>query len=152
MKRFIFAIALVWLAVFVWNLQTGWGGRLALQYRMLLGNTVILAPISAASLITILYNHLRPRRLFLKESHGTIRIIVMGVVTAVVSMFISMFAVAYFDSYVHESFIVFGCVALSTWLAIRLMPRYAPGVCAACHYDIRASLAAGRCPECGLAF
>lgn len=34
-------------------------------------------------------------------------------------------------------------------LAIWLMPTRRPGLCAACGYDIRFSLDANRCPECG---
>ena len=114
---------------------------------LLLCGVPTLAAWAAASLI----HRTSPRKAFDGEVGS--RRVLPGVVSAVVALIVAAGSVVLADGRVHDAMILGLSSAVATTIVVLLFcRRRVPGRCVQCGYDIRGSLAFGRCPECGTSF
>jgi hypothetical protein len=71
---------------------------------------------------------------------------------AIVGVILLTSGVIYLGDRMADGLLVAGSFGLGAWVLLMLMRRVQPGYCRACGFDVRGSLASGRCPECGRSF
>lgn len=91
----------------------------------------------------------RPRRLFASRAglwkHGLLR----GAFAGMVAMTIGAFAVGIEQHTVRDEYIMAASGLLGAAIVVLAGRRHRPSRCWTCDYDLTASMAQPRCPECG---
>lgn len=116
-------------------------------------HVLILVPLICATATASVCHHLRPRRLLDRHRRGWLRPLVSGAVSGCV-MLLAAGAIAYATPAKLPADLLLGALTIPcVWLSLlERTPKYSGFLCRTCRYDLRGSIAAGRCPECGLEF
>lgn len=75
--------------------------------------------------------------------------IAWGIAVWILSLAMAMAGVRWLDDRLPDGAIMFLSAFAATAALLYFSPRFVPGHCRQCDYDLRASLQSGRCPECG---
>lgn len=153
MIRFLTSFAVAGLALFAWNWTrpTGFVGNLAVERTWRLATLFVFAPLLSAWFTIGIAKYFRPSTLFDAKSPPSMAQLVRGFLAGLLSMALAVCATALFDSYVSDMAIMILSSICGTLAATCFSSKFRPGHCARCDYDLRTSIAFGRCPECGLA-
>lgn len=146
MVCFLLGFAIVWLIPMGWNTFTQYDG--GLYYLIWIFG---ISPVLFAWITAWLIQFKSPRA-FMTNGHkvgGVVRGLYAGAASL---MFAAGGIVGVRRSDFPEILVLLFSASVATGLVLLLSSRVKAGLCARCHYDIRASLEFGRCPECGLAF
>ncbi len=115
-----------------------------------------LLPAALALLLANIAHFRRPRRLFGGHAGGA-RMFAAGVAAGALTIVLALpLSLLTLDNLVPAKFVapdwlVFPVASLfANSLVLAFCRSTRPGLCPKCAYDLRASLDAGRCPECGL--
>jgi len=116
---------------------------------------VIVAVPTLAALATATFIHRwRPRKIFDPAAKRPIAAFLLGAASAAGALVVLPLAIALgkLDDMLGDALLMALCSAWATLIVLlALTRRRHAGLCIACDYDIRGSLSAGRCPECGTA-
>lgn len=154
MIRYLLGLALPYVGLVAWEAHirgnaflNGW------FWRSLAGpGMVYTTAILTACLISLLVNYRRPRRMFTRSRHASFRPVFAGAVISTLTILIAIPVVVYGSEYAPDWSLLSGSTLLPTLAVLILCRRAVPGTCRDCGFDLRASLDAGRCPECGRVF
>lgn len=150
MFRVFFALFITQAAILALSLSTSW--PFVRQNRPLLTNLILLVfilPMAVIFAITLFYNFVRPRRLFLSKQDGFTPVFLVVAVMTALCVLLESLGTVYAIRYLREHHIVLIASFIALILVFSFCRRPRPGFCRKCHYDLTASLAFGRCPECG---
>ena len=111
---------------------------------------VVCAPTLVALATAVITRQFRSLRMFQQKAAGLFGPMRFGLILGLVVAVLIPFALIGLGRWINEAFIpalVAGVVSIPalTMVARRCLPGY----CVRCGYDIRGSLDANRCPECG---
>jgi uncharacterized protein YacL len=111
---------------------------------------VVFAPTLVALAAAVITSQFRPLRILQRKATGMFGPMRFGLILGLVVAVIIPFALVGLGRWVNEAYIPALVTAVVSIPAFTLVaPRCIPGYCARCGYDIRCSLEANRCPECG---
>ncbi len=111
---------------------------------------LLIAPILVIAGLVGMVHQIRPLRMFQPKATGTFGPMRFGFLLGLVVAVLIPFALVGLIRWVDEAFIPALVTAVVSIPAFTLVARRCmPGYCARCGYDIRCSLEANRCPECG---
>ena len=149
MKFYLSGFSLAGLLVMAANFRIAY----AFPYLIESVYVMMLVPLICAWGAASFCHRLRPRRLLDVHRRGWLRPLVTGGVTGCV-LLLGAGYIAYATPIKLQADLLIGALTIPcVWLSlIERSARYAGFLCRSCRYDLRGSLAAGRCPECGLAF
>lgn len=150
-----FAALCVWGLYFdIWPTVSSDGPVWNLKESLRLPLVIVAVPTLAALATATLIHRWRPRKLFDPAANRPIAAFVLGATAAAISLVVLPLAIALgkLDDLLGDAPLMALCSAWASLIVLlALTCRRRPGLCLACDYDIRGSLAAGRCPECGTA-
>lgn len=106
-------------------------------------------PLAAAWAAFELSTRLRPLRHFHPRARAWRPRLVSGAFAGLLSVCLSALAVALFPNPPTDPYLFALGAALAVGATLRSLPRYVPGSCPSCGYDLAHTPA--RCPECGSA-
>ena len=149
MHKFLFGYLLTCLSIFAWNYPSHFPGSLSWGRLANLFVLIVLAPSCVTALALILKNYRHPRQLLMPGRRGWFSTMLFASVTAIIGLSLSAVVATLTERYVSEFVMIPACCLLTSALALSILPRVRPGLCRQCDYDLRESLAFGRCPECG---
>ncbi len=121
--------------------------------RIAMGIAVCAVPVAAAAGAAMLIQAQTPRRLLDRGSFRSTSAAVLGVFSGLLALVLDGVLAATINPLVTGTI----SLAVTSFFAagvtlVALAGRRAAGCCLQCEYDISASLASGRCPECGTKF
>lgn len=111
---------------------------------------LVLNPLVVATSVTFCLHTHRPRRAFACVAWLGPRPLTMGILTAILTYGVAAVLITYFPRGPDAIFPAASAAIVATGMFF-VLSGDPPGRCRQCQYDIRASLDAGRCPECGTA-
>src|SRR5262249_11707995 len=110
-----------------------------------------VVPITATAGAAIIVHACSPRRIFDVRALRSSAAGALGVVSGLLALTLGGLLAATFDPWVNNATWLAGTSLFSACIVlVTLARRRMVGCCAHCDYDISASLAYGRCPECGM--
>ena len=150
MRSFIVGHASVGLALLIGNLAAGTAGRATPDALVGLAGPLLLAPTTAAYLTAMMLHAFRPRRILDVRCRRRPAAFTAGILSATVGWTIATGMIIGLDGILADTSIAASASCFAAWLVLRFASPIRPGHCLPCDYDLRASLAFGRCPECGV--
>jgi hypothetical protein len=165
-RLFVAAHALVWLSVAAWCVAKAlsrW--RHVLNYGLenneavvvdramsaAIAALLIFTPVISTWIVAALWQCLRPRKLFNPELRRGWDCVVLGGVSGVGAVALTILQISYLGGLAADSILLAVSCMLSTALVLLIFGgRVRPGRCLRCDYDLRGTSSLGRCPECGL--
>lgn len=110
------------------------------------------AAILTAVLLAIVLNDRRPRQLLSRPPRSFLRPAATGAIISVLTLLLAIPAVVFGSEYAPDWLLLSISTLLPALLVLSFCKSIVPGACVGCGFDLRASLDAGRCPECGREF
>jgi len=151
MIRFLLSFAVVGTGLLVWNLPSGHGRQLLIDGSPRLMTLFIFVPLLSAWITLGAALYVRPTRLFNTKAPPKLVQVFLGFSSGLVSMILAVCGTVLLDRTLGDIPIMILSSIIGTSVIVRLSRTIRPGHCARCDYDLRSSIAFGRCPECGLA-
>jgi uncharacterized membrane protein len=112
--------------------------------------SVVAIPSLFAALAAGMVQHRRPRRMFDPGACRGARAFCCGVLASTLAVILGTLAMSSTPRSSQDAlYIACASVVSSALVVWTLGGRRRPGFCLRCGYDVSASLAFGRCPECG---
>ncbi|MCA9256870.1 MAG: hypothetical protein KDA33_14575 [Phycisphaerales bacterium] len=151
MIRFALGLALPYLGLFAyqgheWGLGLNDLGRWKALREPAMGFS---AAVLTVLLLAILLNYRRPKRVLSRGTKTALRPVWAGVAISVLTILIAIPVVVFGSAYAPDWALLSVSSIPPALLVLLLCKSIRPGRCLACGFDVRASLDAGRCPECG---
>lgn len=113
--------------------------------------SLLIAPALAAAVTLAQLQGRRPRRAFEPGNRRWFVLFRAGFSCGVLSLCLLAVGVHFLDRAVPDTVLSMLCAVAATTMDFFVHPRLKLGHCLRCDYDLCASLAFGRCPECGTA-
>lgn len=113
---------------------------------------LILLPVAIVWLTARLWNRFRPKMILCGSHHHALQQLLAGLMLGLCCMSLTTLCVVFGPDALPDLTFTSVSSLAACLLVFPLCARPRPGLCAACGYDIRASLDMGRCPECGIEF
>lgn len=152
MIRFLFGNLLIGIMLIFWNWPTRLAGKLALDRNLALILLLCIVPLLSTWITASVVNRLSPRKIFLPGRPFSLSPFLRGSAAGAFCFLLAVACVTYLlpkARWLSEGLMIAACSTIATSLVILCSPRSRPGLCRRCDYDLRFSLAHGRCPECG---
>jgi len=112
-------------------------------------NWLLITPWTAIVVVAGILHARRPRRALRRACERSLGAWLAGLITAVVTLGLAVVGLAFLDRWLPDAVIAAAAGVIASLLVVHFLPLAPTGLCARCGYDIHASLAFGRCPECG---